>query len=352
MSFSVRRSGFTLIELLVVIAIIAVLIGLLLPAVQKIRQAAARMSCANNLHQISLAAHNYASANGAFPPGGLISINSRNNGAPDRPKGWIADPPNAGPYTGVLPFLLPYVEQDNVYKEIDQALLQFDTTAGAWAYNTSPYDSQTPGGYPPTRGPNWTGYPHVADAKIKTFVCPSDNAQDATLSGGVFDTVFIMQFGNGGSQFYGDYVWDWPSFGHEMGASNYIGSAGYLGLAYPQYTGPYYQNSKTKIESIGDGTSNTIAFGETLAGRFNHRDFRLSWMGAGSLWTAGGLPTDDRVQWYSFSSRHSGIVQFGFCDGSVRPIRKGLTSGVGYNNFVYASGANDGKVIDFSVLGQ
>jgi prepilin-type processing-associated H-X9-DG protein len=114
----------------------------------------------------------------------------------------------------------------------------------------------------------------------------------------------------------------------------------------------YYPNSKTKIESISDGTANTIAFGETLAGMFVNRDFRLTWMGAGSMPTAHGLPTDDNAHWYTFSSRHSGIVQFGFCDGSVRPLAKGLTSGAGINNFVYASGANDGRVIDWSVLGQ
>jgi prepilin-type N-terminal cleavage/methylation domain-containing protein/prepilin-type processing-associated H-X9-DG protein len=351
MSRSVRHAGFTLIELLVVIAIIAVLIGLLLPAVQKIREAAARMTCANNLHQISLAAHNYASAYGVFPPGGLISPNSRNKGAPGLPPGWIADPPYAGPYTGVLPFLLPYVEQDNVYKRIDPTLLQFNTTTGAWAYNTPPYDNQIPGGYPPSLGPNYTGYDHIADVRIKTFVCPSDNAQDATMSGGVFDSVFVMQFKNGFGFRY-DWVWDWPGFGHEMGASNYIGSAGYWGLAYPQYTGPYYQNSKTKIESIGDGTSNTIAFGETLGRRGTSSDYRHTWMGAGSLPTFGGLPDGNRLLEYHFGSRHSGVVQFGFCDGSVRPVRKGLTSGDGFNNFVYASGCNDGKVIDFSVLGQ
>src|SRR6516162_8587412 len=108
------RGGFTLIELLVVIAIIAILIGLLLPAVQKVREAAARMSCSNNLHQIALAAHNYHSAYGVFPPGGLSSPKSIGAADPSAPPGWVF----SGPYTGVLAFLLPYIEQDNVYKQL------------------------------------------------------------------------------------------------------------------------------------------------------------------------------------------------------------------------------------------
>src|SRR5690349_6321747 len=104
------RSGFTLIELLVVIAIIGVLIGLLLPAVQKVREAANRMSCANNLKQLALAAQNYISAYGSLPPGINISPNAVNA----NPQ-YVFGAPYAGPYTGVLQYLLPYVEQDNVY---------------------------------------------------------------------------------------------------------------------------------------------------------------------------------------------------------------------------------------------
>src|SRR5436309_8632881 len=100
------RRGFTLIELLVVIAIIAVLIGLLLPAVQKVREAAARTKCQNNLKQLALAAHNYQSANGALPPGVLGPGQKIVFPAGLDSCAWLSN----------LTLLLPYVEQDSLYR--------------------------------------------------------------------------------------------------------------------------------------------------------------------------------------------------------------------------------------------
>jgi prepilin-type N-terminal cleavage/methylation domain-containing protein len=349
MNSSRQRGGFTLIELLVVIAIIGVLVGLLLPAVQKVREAANRMACANNLKQISLAAHNYAGAMGVFPPG--INVSPYAAATP-----YTSQPPYAGPYTGVLAYLLPYLEQDNVYKQIPISYFQFNTAQGAWAYTTPPFDYQS--GANPAIG---TGYPHILDARVKSYECPSDNvwgalsnAETGQPTGGVIDAYwteppnFIAM----------DYVLDVPGFGHEMGRTSYIGCAGGLGdttdPGWGRYRGIYYKNSRTGFGDIQDGTSNTIAFGETLSGYSRGaKTFALAWMGSGSMPTAWGLaptygPNRNDTDYWMFSGRHPGIVQFGFADGSVRPI----TTSANYAMFVFASGEQDGRIIDFSQLGQ
>ncbi len=308
------RDGFTLIELLVVIAIIAILIGLLLPAVQKVRAAAARMSCSNNLKQLGLASHNYHSTNGYMPPGMIGSSLPRN-----------LNPGSAclsNPWVGTLAFLLPYVEQDNVYRQL-QVNWNVDGPKDDPAAN--------PAGSP---GAAWwlnSTNRALANTKIKTFLCPADSMGDVTPTYNVY-----YAFGSVNYNFYG--VRDSSEGGAQgpsitLGRTNYLSVQGCIGgpdaapgdQFYGQYKGMFYNRSKVKLEQIQDGTSNTIAFGEGLGqlGSGGSRDRLWSWMGCAMVGYWGVVAPDNvgNPGWFQFSSQHTGGALFVWGDGSVRMIR-------------------------------
>jgi prepilin-type N-terminal cleavage/methylation domain-containing protein/prepilin-type processing-associated H-X9-DG protein len=215
------RAAFTLIELLVVIAIITILIGLLLPAVQKVREAAARMSCQNNLHQVGLALFNYESANGYFPLAWkTLSVNDPTVPAPA--------PGNVGPSAFTL--LLPYMEQNNVYQQISINNGFFST----W-------------NMPPTNA----AYATV----VKNFLCPSSPSPpqidySAALNQGRNASGVPISYPPGlmfGRTDYAPIAGTALGIGSGTAESVVSGNPGIIGFTAP-----------TKVTSITDGTSNTL----------------------------------------------------------------------------------------------
>ncbi|WP_439624795.1 DUF1559 family PulG-like putative transporter [Gemmata sp.] len=281
------RRAFTLIELLVVIAIIAVLIGLLLPAVQKVREAAARLKCQNNLKQIGLAMHNYHGRMGHFPDGFT-------SGAP------VLDAEGTGPGWGWAAHLLPDLEQGNLAAKINFNL-DIANSANAAARTQS----------------------------IPLFLCPSDAAGVLTFTAaaeggpGICDVAF----------------------------ANYVGVGGTFEVtAFPDSgNGVLYRNSRMKVGGITDGTSSTLMVGERSFKKSPQTTWVGAVTGSANpplvsgydhegpptlCLTNTGEATEDppRVPNNSLghvedtTSNHIQGVNFVFCDGSVRPIRNTINA--------------------------
>jgi len=323
------RHAFTLIELLVVIAIIAVLIGLLLPAVQKVREAAARMSCSNNLKQLGLAAHNYAGNNNTLPPGYLGPYPDYGSSTMGANLQWV----------GVLAYLLPYVEQDNVFK------LMMSGVPADYLNPTALYNSYW------SYASTW----QAANVKIKGFLCPSDNAESNAK--GTDASVHTYRTATGFTLTTPGFfsVSTYPS----LGRTNYIGVAGFggrvNGSGVDTFQGIFTNRSATPL-TMTDGTSTTLMFGEWLDDPdTGARNFAGSWMGCGALPTAWGTGTGapPGSDWVNFNGKHSGIVMFCWGDGHVSGVRKGIPQNSNpWLSYVYASGWQEGQVYPLSDLGN
>ena len=292
-----RRLAFTLIELLVAIAIVGILVGLLLPAVQKIRESATRNQCANNLRQLGLACHEYHDGRGCFPPGYIAS----------------AEYPSTSPGWGWGAFLLPYIEQEALFPQIDF---------------TQPLETS----------------PAIRTA-VKTFLCPADIVSPDPF---VVTDVLLDPVATAAPSSYAATVGN-DSSEVDAGTGN----------------GVFYRNSQTRIADITDGTSTTTLLGDRAWAQTNG-----IWAGApdGAVARAGilnnfpfatgpaptlvlahnnwiNITTDSDGGLDDFSSNHPMGVNLLFADGSVRFVRSITADGQSRRDFWALGTRAGGEVV-------
>ena len=308
-----RRLGFTLVELLVVIAIIGILIGMLLPAVQQVREAARRTKCSNNQRQLALGCMNYESAQGHFPPGlncplqdGLSGAFFESSSFNDADNTAFPQPPHKDQFGSWFVWLMPYIERNNLFDQLDLSVRELN-------------------------GPNCISLDAPGAQLVDTFYCPSDVEPEIVVYNGRY-----------------------------FAPNSYLGVAGRQSFFITGATGDgvLNYNSSVTFGDIGDGSSNTLLIGERYSYDPEWEDFvnRRGWAWSSALSAQdclGGalgpinyqLPqgsgpnppfslTDIKLS--SFSSGHAGGAVFAAADGST--------------HFLTGQGAADIETLEFLVM--
>jgi prepilin-type N-terminal cleavage/methylation domain-containing protein len=310
-----KRPAFTLVELLVVIAICALLLALLLPAVQKVREAASRMQCANNLRQLGLAAHQYHNDHDRLPPGYLGPPRARDADYPAHLR--------EGQWVGHLPLLLPYLEQDTLRAQLQINFNPQVATPLPWFTK--------PGNLP--HHENYT----AGKTKLPIFRCPSASNYDPQAgvsgpgSGGTLIGIHVFN-----SPVRQPFTVAWKDAYIRAAAYFPLAKTNYLGVAgtgvgthpfFSQYEGIYTNRSQHSLGQLStrDGTSNTLLYGEAGGTSWNSPDETkdIAWMAGGGLGTYLGLQRARTAPLITYSSWHTAGVQFCFADGAVRTVRFG-----------------------------
>jgi prepilin-type N-terminal cleavage/methylation domain-containing protein/prepilin-type processing-associated H-X9-DG protein len=307
-----RRTGFTLIELLVVIAIIAVLIGLLVPAVQKVREAGARSQCQNNLHQLGIALHNYENNFKRFPPGG-------------KSYGWCHNPQLYGDpviynWNGLV-FLLPYIEQQALWSSINQNAAMSNCIEG------------NSGCCPPVKAVGQlagdavaSGNATVAVTPLDIFHCPSDNGD---MLQGTSEEYGIKA----GTSYRG------VKTNYDFIATGTTYDCNFWSRIAANQKRMFGENSTTKVAMVRDGLSNTLAMAETTYNVYNgtcpawaYRGWvqtGVDTVGGINNWTYGSTPPITPIpgrlgSWGRLGSLHTGGANALFADGSVRFLSESI----------------------------
>ena len=320
--------GLTLIELLVVISIIGILIAMLMPAVQRLRESARRTTCLNNIRQLALASLAYEVNHQLFPPGVCADgLAGKTRGISPAVAG--IDTPN---WIGTKVYLLPLLDRDDLNSSF-VANRSVDTgDAGQW-WDTSISNN----------------FRDAGTRNIPSFLCPSDGGHLSAT--GIMLGFYAHDLPTNPGAF-----WDGSGASAHLGRTNYMSCSGVSGSPekasaheyWGRYSGIYTNRSKSGFDKISDGASNTVAFGEQASNTVvNGVKTDYTWTADGMMGAYGIHSGAGDGEWFQFKSRHSGgVMMIALGDGSARAVSASIGEAIWHQ----ICGCADGDFINLLEL--